>query len=228
MPVRSNPKHVPHAAVVFGGPSIVRELIARLHEADLAYCHWKSNEHLGAAVDGLTVLDVLVDRRRTADLAAYFATSGFKRFAPPPLRAYPAVEDYLGFDHDTGRLVHLHLHYQLTLGQRHLKGYRLPWEHNCFDRILDHGHRVYVADPAIELLLLLVRAGLKQRARDCLRRWSYSSGNDHMSGFRREFEWLRGRVDDAKVRETAAAVFSVPLPTSHCVNCSRSHWCKTT
>jgi hypothetical protein len=56
------------------------------------------------------------------------ADTGFRRFMAPPLQAYPAVEDYLGFDHATGRLVHLHLHYQLTLGQRHLKGYRLPWE----------------------------------------------------------------------------------------------------
>ena len=154
-----------------GGLAVVRGLLARLHEADLAYCHWKSNEHLEAAIEGLTDLDILVDRRRDGELRRILADSGFKRFVAPPLRAYPGIEDYLALDRDTGRLVHLHLHHRLTLGERHLKGYRLPWEARLLaTRRLDPATGVYVADPAIELVLLLVRAALKQRARDRARR----------------------------------------------------------
>jgi hypothetical protein len=186
---------------------IVRDLFARLHEADLAYCHWKSNEHLGAAVNGLTDLDVLVDRHRARDLHRILADVGFMRFMAPPLRAYPAVEDYLGFDHESGRLVHLHLHYQLTLGQRHLKGYRLPWESRLLaTRRFDPAYGVYVTDPAIELLLLLVRAALKHRARERLRWKSKDSGRRDAVDFAREFAWLRERAADTTVQETARSL----------------------
>ena len=189
------------------GLRVVRDLLSGLHGAELAYCHWKSNEHLGAAVEGLTDLDVLVDRGRDSDLQRILAESGFKRFAAPPLRAYPAVEDYLGFDHDSGRLVHLHLHYQLTLGQRHLKGYRLPWESRLLaTRVFDQGYGIYVADPAIELVLLLVRAALKLRARDRLRIRSNGKRQRDTVDLGREFAWLRAKVDDAAVRETARSL----------------------
>jgi hypothetical protein len=195
-----------HAAsqIEFAGLRIVRDLFAGLHEADLAYCHWKSNEHLDAAVEGLTDLDILVERGRTSELQRVLADSGFRRFAAPPLRAYPAIEDYLGFDDKTGRLVHLHLHYQLTLGEPHLKGYRLPWEARLLaTRRRDSLCNVDVADPALELLLLLVRAALKQRARDRLRAAWGGRSRDEPGDFSREFAWLRARVDDATLRATA-------------------------
>lgn len=186
------------------GLRVVRDLLDRLHEADLAYCHWKSNEHLGAAVKGLTDLDILVDVQRASDLQRILAESGFKRFAAPPLRAYPAVEDYLGFDYDTGRLAHLHLHHQLTLGQRHLKGYRLPWESRLLaTRRLDSEYGIYVADPAIEMVLLMVRAALKLRARDRLRAGLKGKGRRDTVDFDRELAWLRQKVDDATACETA-------------------------
>jgi hypothetical protein len=180
----------------------VRRLLARLDEAKVAYCHWKSNEHLHAGLNGLTDLDVLVERRCASDLQCILAECGFKRFAAPPLRAYPAIEDYLGFDDDSGRIVHLHLHYQLTVGESHLKGYRLPWEHRLLaTRRRDPDFGVDVADPILEMLLLLVRAGLKYRARDWLlfprRR---QGGEDDLT---REFTWLRERVDNGKLRELA-------------------------
>jgi hypothetical protein len=192
------------------GLRIVRDLFDRLHEADLTYCHWKSNEHLGAVVHGLTDLDVLVDRRRAEDLSHILAGVGFRRFMAPPLRAYPAVEDYLGFDEETGRLVHLHLHYQLTLGQRHLKGYRLPWEAQLLaTRHLDTAYGVYVANPAVELLLLLVRAALKHRARDWMRRRSENNRRRDTVDFARELAWLREGAADATVRETARSLLGL-------------------
>jgi hypothetical protein len=185
------------------GILIVRDLFSRLHNANVTYCHWKSNEHLGASLEGLTDLDLLVDRHRVADLQRILAESGFKRFAAPPLRAYPAIEDYLGCDRHTGRLVHVHLHYQLTLGERYLKGYRLPWESRLLTtRHLDAEHGVYVADPAIELVLLVLRAALKHRARDRLR--LLLAGNRLDTGDTgREFAWLRQRALDVTAREIA-------------------------
>jgi energy-coupling factor transporter ATP-binding protein EcfA2 len=180
---------------------VVRDLLDRLDAAGIAYCHWKSNEHLDAAVAGLTDLDVLVGRGHADELQAVLAASGYRRFAA--VRAYPAIEDYLALDRITGRLIHFHLHHELTLGEPHLKGYRLPWAHRLLaGRQLDGVHGVYVAEPAIELLLLLTRAALKQRWRDRMRGW----GGRPAVGLdmRREYAWLRARAAPGEVAALAA------------------------
>jgi thymidylate kinase len=185
------------APVASTGLVVVRRLLERLHAAGIVYCTWKSNEHLGPAVEGLTDLDVLVERRQYLELQGVLAETGFKRFAATGYRAYPAVEDYLGFDPATGALSHLHLHYELTLGQPYLKGYRLPWEERLLaTRVFEAQHGVYVADPTMELVLLLVRGALKRRLRDVLNRRP-------SEGYRRELEWLLQRINPADACETA-------------------------
>jgi hypothetical protein len=184
--------------------ALVSSLFRRLNEAAVAYCHWKSNEHLAAAAAGLTDLDVLVDRSHQLELQRILQALGFKRFATPPLRAYPAVEDYIGLDQSTGRLAHLHLHYELTLGERYLKGYRLPWEARILaTRRLDPEHNICVADPAIELLLLFVRSALKRRWRDGIRRMLSGARASGQTDFERELTWLQARVQEANVLDVA-------------------------
>src|SRR5688572_32969105 len=91
-------------------------------------------------------------------------------FRSLPHRGYPGVESFVGMDYDTGVLLHLHLHYQLTVGERHLKSYNLPWEDLVLStRVLDEASGTYVADPNLEYMLLMVRAGLKVRVRERLR-----------------------------------------------------------
>ena len=173
---------------------LCRSLLGRLHAQKLRYCHWKSNEHVDAAIQGSTDLDVLVEQGRGDDLQRILAESGFRRFQATALTAYPAVEDYLGFDPATGRIVHLHLHHRLTLGQKHLKGYRLPWEEEVLSTSrLDPKNGIYVSAPEMELLLHLVRDALKLRLRS---RLALTLGRSSAKGdFAREFTWLLERSD---------------------------------
>ena len=60
----------------------VRRLLSRLHESGIMYCLWKSNDHVGAAVDGLTDLDILIDASQYRDLQLIFAEAGFRRPLP--------------------------------------------------------------------------------------------------------------------------------------------------
>lgn len=174
--------------------AVIRGLLDRWHAAGLRYCHWKSNEHVDAAVLGLTDLDILVDSGRSDDLHRTLAESGFRRFQATALTAYPAVEDYLAVDAATGRLVHLHLHHRLTLGQKHLKGYRLPWDEEVLStRQFDPLHGIYVSAPETELLLLVVRDALKLRLRSRLTFWLGRSQENN--DFQREFADLVGRCD---------------------------------
>lgn len=183
----------------------VTDLFQRLHAEGIRYCHWKSNQHLRATLAGTTDIDVLVDRPATQSLARVLAGTPFKRFTTVGWRNYPAIESYLGLDPDSGKLLHLHLHYQLTLGERFLKGYRLPWEELVLaTRQWDEPSGIYVADPHIELVLLTVRLALKLHFRDQV---LATLGRRYVSrGALREFRWLLTRVERARLRELASSL----------------------
>ena len=184
----------PQVATARTGLQLTREFATRLDEAGIRYCHFKSNQHLAEALQGITDMDVLVDRRAGPRLAQILAELGCKRFSAPPGGDYPAVEDYLGFDAASGRLIHLHLHHRLTAGERYLKGYRLPWEELVLStsrRDAASGFRT--SDPNVECLLLLVRSALKIDAPGRIRAWF---GRGEVSPDEaREFAWLLQRID---------------------------------
>jgi thymidylate kinase len=170
-------------------------LFDALKRAGVRYCHFKSNAHLLAGLEGLTDLDLLCDSQQVELTEQTLARHGFRRFPAHPSRGYLGVEDYFGIDQHTGRLLHLHLHYRLIVGERFLKNYRLPWESEFLERrVFDESAGVYVADPALEWLLLVCRAALKIRWRDRALA-VVGSRRGESGGLRGEHFWLGGRVD---------------------------------
>jgi hypothetical protein len=190
----------------FGGvPPIVRELTTALHAARLSYCHWKGNARLREAVVGLRDLDILVDREGALALSEILATVGFKRVDSNPWEAVPALEDYLALDSETGRLVHLHLHYRLTVGDSFLGGYRLPWEALVLSsRRFDTTMAMYVADPHVELLLLIARKAISLGPMDRIRGWL---GRPCLGALgRSDLRWLASRTDPHRLADLSQGV----------------------
>jgi len=177
---------------------VLRDLFERLHAERIRYCHWKSNEHLDASMTGATDVDVLIDRSAMVAFTRILGETNFKRFVVKPGRGYPGIEDYVGFDVKTGTLTHLHVHYQLTLGEKFLKGHRLPWEAVYLDtRVWDEQHGIYVTDPNLESIVLVVRAVMKLRARDHVLE---AMGKPYFrGGMLRELRWLADRVEPQRL-----------------------------
>jgi thymidylate kinase len=184
---------------------VLRTLFDRLHAEGIRYCHWKSNEHLDPSLVGKTDVDVLVERRAIVSLTRILGETNFKRFVVKAGRGYPGIEDYVGFDPDTGVLTHLHVHYQLTLGEKFLKGHRLPWEELYLStRVLHQDRCIYIVDPHLELVVLVIRAAMKLRARDFL---IQGVGKPYFrGGLLREFRWLAARVRPERVAELATSL----------------------
>jgi thymidylate kinase len=107
------------------------ELIARvashLEEAGVRYCHWKSNAAIVRSATGANDLDLLVHREDVRSFTELLSHLGFVR-ASKPGAAIPGIESFYGYDMASGRLVHVHAHYQLVLGDDRTKNYRLPIE----------------------------------------------------------------------------------------------------
>ena len=192
------------------GHAGVLALLDAFRGADVPYCHFKSNEHVAEGIRGETDLDILIDRAAHDKAQALLVGAGFKLFPSEPLAGYPAVEDWIGFDPHTGKLAHLHVHWQMIAGEPHLKGYRIPWERRILEgRIWRADLGIFTASVEMELLLLLTRAALKFRSRSYVRtlRGRPAYGAD----LNRERVWLVERVDHAGFAELVHSMLPAPL-----------------
>jgi thymidylate kinase len=160
-----------------------------LNEKEIGYCHWKSNWHLDEALRGLTDLDLLVERSDSLRFRELLCQHGFKLVVSSPLKQYPAMEDYLGYDRQSGSLVHLHVHYQLILGEQSVKNCRLPLEQSFLGS--NHAYAgVSIPSPELETIVLTIRALLKYRARQFFKSVLSSRRGRIPAHVLNEFEYL--------------------------------------
>lgn len=178
--------------------SISKELFTAWNEANLLYCHWKSNEHLLPGLDGTTDLDVLLscdDKEKGEEILCKL---NFLKCKSQYGSRYPGVEDWIGLDKNTGKLIHLHLHYHIVTGHKGMKEYSLPWSSLALQtRVFNDEYGVYIMEPNLEIVTLYSRIGLKADFKDIRR---CRKGNFRFSeDVKREIDWLKERVDMEKV-----------------------------
>jgi thymidylate kinase len=111
-----------------GSLLLVRELTSALAAAGVSYCHWKSNDALSRSESGDNDLDLLVDRADAGRFVEVLARLGFKQARPASRDQLPGIVDYYGFDRGSGRVLHVHAHYRLVVGDDMTKNYHLPLE----------------------------------------------------------------------------------------------------
>ena len=134
---------------------IIKNLLDSLHQKDILYCHWKSNQQLSASMVGATDLDVLFDMKEKEKIESLFNSLNFKRFTAIKQKRYKDIVDFIGLDLETGILIHLHTHYRLTLGESYLKGYQLDIESRILEsRIFNEDFGIYCINPSYEYILL--------------------------------------------------------------------------
>ena len=173
-------------------------LLARLlEESGVRYCHWKSNAAIDRSATGENDLDLLVHRgdvRRFTELLSHL---GFVR-AHKPGASIPGIESFYGFDAAADRLVHVHAHYQLVLGDDRTKNYRLPIE-DAYLRSATLGNVFRLPAPEFEYVGLVIRMILKYCTWDEVL-WCAMRGR--RAGPRRternELDYLAARVDERR------------------------------
>ena len=175
----------------------IENLLNALDEHQITYCHWKSNEHLKEALNGDTDLDMLFEPSQRREIEHVFAYCGLKRFRATPLMQYNAIEDFIGFDQEALKIWHVHTHYRITLGEKHLKGYTItPWGKIILkDRIKKGESVIWTSEASEELVLLFCRIALKLRWRDIGRKLSKDE--------RTEMKWLMERVTRESVSKAS-------------------------
>lgn len=177
---------------------ICKKLFGDWNTKEIRYCHWKSNEHLMEGLDGDTDLDVFVHPDDKSVAEASLAEVGYIKLIIQKGSRYPLVDEWLGFDFDTGRLIHVHLHYQIITGAKHCKEYVFPIDEEIIaSRILDEETDVYVAAPELEIIILYSRVALKATDKK-----NISPKGD----YQKEIDFLKERADNAVIRGNCVAL----------------------
>ena len=185
---------------------ICKKLFRTWNETNVQYCHWKSNEHLMEGLTGLTDLDVYVSPQNKPTAEQGLIQNEYIKFVPQKGARYPLVDEWIGFDYETGRLIHVHLHYQIITGTKHSKEYIFPVDRQIIDtRILDPETSVYIASPDIEIIILYCRIVLKANNKKKI-----ALGEDYA----REIAYLKPRIHVDILRENCTALMGVSSGTA--------------
>jgi len=157
-------KKIPSKPAVLG---LIEHFLLELEKSGIPYCHWKSNIDLDISYKGQGDLDILVDRKFSSAFSILILELGFKRSVVVQERQFSGIEDYLGWDRNANVLVHLHIHYQLVLGENYVKSFHLPVEQAMLDNRKSHG-LIQISAPEYELLVFILRHTLRIRFFDIL------------------------------------------------------------
>ena len=174
------------------------ELISRLCRAlddeQVRYCHWKSNEALDRSATGENDLDLLVSRSDARRFEEVLRRLGFVDARLPRWKQLPGVWHSYGLDEASGRLVHIHAHYLLLIGDDMTKNYHLPIEEPYLASAVPMSPFMIPA-PEYELALFLVRMVIKHSTWDAMLTLQGSLSASE----RRELTHLLGQVDPLQV-----------------------------
>lgn len=141
---------------------ISKKVFDSFERLGIIYCHWKSNEHIIPGLDGDTDLDILVDINNKDQVLEIYKELGVINLDPQYGSRYPNVEDYVGFDESTGKLIHLHQHYKIVTGHTGLKEFTLPYDDVILSTRVKHTETgVFVSRPEAELYILFLRIVFK-------------------------------------------------------------------
>jgi thymidylate kinase len=173
---------------------LISRLCRALEAEGVSYCHWKSNAFLDRTRTGRNDLDLLIRRSDSSRFSAVLHGLEFKR-AETPKRALPGIMHYYGYDRSSARLVHVHAHYQLVVGDDLTKNYRISLENVLLDASVSDGE-FRVPIPELELILLVIRIAVKHSTWD-----SFIARRSRVSpSALEELAFLRDRSDDELVQ----------------------------
>lgn len=172
--------------------SVCKQLFGAWNNIGIRYCHWKSNEHLLEGLQGETDLDIFVAPQDKDICEQSLRDYNYIILKPQNSSLYPLVDEWIGFDQETGKMVHVHLHYRIITGTKFCKEYQFPLDDIMLNtRIINPLYQVYVAAPEIEIIVLYSRIVLKAKSRHKI----------STKGYEPEIVYLHNNVDFNKVHD---------------------------
>ncbi|MFC4872890.1 hypothetical protein [Negadavirga shengliensis] len=161
----------------------------------IRFAHWKSNCRLVRSLQGKTDLDILVHPEDRRGFIKCLEELGYKKIQSPAWSSYPDVEDWLAMDKETAVFLHLHVHFSMVTGLKHVKHLYLPWTILFFKYIkTDELTGWPVPVPELEIIVLFIRIYAKMDF------FQKSRPNPSIPSFlKEEIQWLWDSSETHKI-----------------------------
>lgn len=185
--------------------SLIEKLLEAFHNSEINYCHCGSHETLDASLMGNTDIDILFDPTQKKQLDSLFNQLGLKKFEVVNERKIEDIEDYIGLDLPSGKIVHIHTHFKLPLGESNFKNYQLNLEDRVLNtRVWDEEFRMYRMSPALDLVFLFFKQAFKIRKGDNILINKTGKGS-HLTD---EYNWLRLQCSNEEIASVLSGITS--------------------
>lgn len=186
---------------------IINKIFDSFEEKGVRYCHFKSNQHLDESFDGIADFDILVDYKKSSICEKLLLENDCKRFEPEYIGSYPGVTNWIAFDPGTGKIFHLHLHYQLASGKSLVKEYVLPWRELIMETAFKSDEfKIFISNPNVEILLLvsriIIKSGVKKNIKATFNSFKLSDDMD------REYKYLKNLINEKELKCLAEEMFT--------------------
>ena len=122
----------------------------------LRWCQWKNNFRIYESLNGLTDLDILIDPLNKLEFKKQLIKFNFIQFNSLPWVNYKNIENWIGFDSATGKLVDFHIHEKIKVGFKSFKCQSIPWQNKILENKVKSNYFDFpMVSPPIETQILL-------------------------------------------------------------------------
>ncbi|MCQ2480265.1 MAG: hypothetical protein MJ120_06435 [Clostridia bacterium] len=135
---------------------ISKQLLNSLNNSAVRYLHFKGNNHFLDGFNGSGDIDLLVHEADKETLYSIFKSLDFINPETQKYSHRPFIEDWIGFDSETGTLIHVHLHFSVVFGNGLLNEYTFNFTDLCFENCIER-ENCKIQNPSLELLILMCR-----------------------------------------------------------------------
>jgi thymidylate kinase len=171
--------------------SFILKLFNELNKREVPYCHFKSNNNLIPAVNGVDDLDLLLGPGAVDTFNEVISRFGFRMAHDRGKEPTPYVYHYFGADPETGLLVHLHVYFKIVTGGSIFKNHWIRIEKMFLsNRRLDETTNVYIPCAEADCILFVIRKLIEQPSPV----ENFLFYRDHKN-IMAELEWLLERLD---------------------------------
>ncbi|WP_418790837.1 hypothetical protein [Phosphitispora sp. TUW77] len=169
---------------------VLENIFDKSNAENIKYLHWKSNEHISAALNGDTDLDIMVHPDDHKRFVHIIENEGFSLYQAVGKQSYISIFDYIKLDSESKKILHIHLHNRFVVGRKYFKEYLIPIEDTIFEKSIgDNNYPVKIMNPSQELIVLWIRYALKTSPIKFL-----VKGRRISNDFIKESNWLEGRI----------------------------------
>ncbi len=140
---------------------LINTFLKCLEVSNIKYVHWKSNTNIKLALTGIDDLDILVDPNCEQEISLIFKELDIIRAFSDKDKWQKGIFHFIGLDIETQKLVHIHLHYKLSLGYDFDKCFSLPIVDTYLQDRTNYQNEIYLPSYENEYIVLVIRLILK-------------------------------------------------------------------